>query len=367
MVPPMQPTCALRRVLLACLLALEMGPAFGQQTVKVYNFVDFIALDQLKVFEQRTGIKVDYQTYEADEVLDAALKSEQAPYDVVMPSAAPFFARQLLAQLFQPVDAPKLANWKNVSPEMVAQLEKLDPGHRYAVPWMWGTTGLGYDVAAIRSRMPDAPLDSLRMLFDPAVVSKFQDCGVRVVDSPTDVFPAALKYLGLDPDSKKPEDLDKAAEVIKAIRPYIKLDTPTYAYALQDGDACLVLGYSGDIIQTRRNLDGKRDIRYVIPKEGALTYMTVAAIPKSAPNPEAGRRFLDFLMDPGMAAASSRVIRYANAIPASLPLMPKSISDNPLIYPPADIRARLYTISAGTAPQMREMTLAWIEIKRSGE
>ncbi|HYD04085.1 MAG TPA: extracellular solute-binding protein [Reyranella sp.] len=357
----------MRRMMLACLLALGAAPAFGQQTVNVYNFAEFIARDQLKVFEQRTGIRVNYSTYEADEMLDAALKSEQAPYDVVVPSATPFFARQLLAGLYRTIDAPKLANWKNVDPAIAAQLDKLDPGHRHAVPWMWGTTGLGYNVAEITKRLPDAPVDSLRLLFDPAIVSKFQDCGVRIVDSPTDVFPAALKYLGLDPDSKKPEDLDRAAAAIMAIRPYVKLDTATYTTALAEGQACLVLGYSGDIIQVRRRTDGKRDIRYVLPREGALAYMTVAAIPKSAPNPQAGLRFLDFLMDPEMAAASSRVTRYANAIPAATPLMPRSITDNPLIYPPAEIRARLYAISAGTAAQMRELTLSWIEIKRSGE
>jgi putrescine transport system substrate-binding protein len=351
--------------LLAGLVAGVASPALGQATVSVYNFAEYIALDQLPVFEQRTGIKVDYTTYEADEILDAKLKSGRALYDVVVPSASPFFERQLLAGLYRAIDVSKLANWSKVDPGIKAQLAKIDPGHAHAVPWMWGTTGLGFNAGEIRRRLPDAPLDSLRLLFDPAVVAKFKDCGVIVVDSPTDVFPAALKYLGLDPDSKKPEDLDKAAAAVKAIRPYITFDTVNYTTALAEGQACLVLGYSGDIIQVRRQTDGKRDIHYVIPKEGALTYMTVAAIPREAPNPEAGLRFLDFLMDPEMAAASSRVTRYANAIPAATPLMPKSITDNKLIYPPPEVRARLYTISAGTPEYMRDVTHAWIEIKRS--
>jgi len=357
----------MRRFVLAALIALGAGPAFGQQTVKVYNFADFFALDRLKVFEQQTGIKVDYSTFDADDTLDAKLKSQQALYDVVVPSATPFFARQLAAGLYRTLDRSKLRNWGNVDPGIMTQLARVDPGNAHAVPWMWGTTGLGYDVAEIARRMPGAPVDSLRMLFDPAVVAKFKDCGVRMVDSPTDVFPAALKYLGLDPDSRKPEDLDRAAEAVKAIRPHVMLDTVNYATALGEGRACLVLGYSGDIIQVRRQADGKRDIRYVIPREGALAYMTVAAIPKEAPNPEAGLRFLDFLMDPETAAASSKVTRYANAIPAATPLMPKSITDNPLIYPPAEIRKRLYTIGAGTPQEMRDLTLRWIEIKRSSE
>ena len=355
----------MRRLILAGLLVLGASPAPGQQTVNVYNFAEFIALDQLKVFEQKTGIKVNYSTYDVDEILDAKLKSERPLYDVVVPSATPFFVRQLLAGLFQPIDKSKLGNWRNVDPEIAKQLEKYDPGNAHAVPWMWGTTGLGYNVEEVAKRLPGAPVDSLALLFDPAVVSKLADCGVRIVDSPTDVFPAALKYLGLDPDSKKPEDLDKAAEAIKAIRRHVTLDSSSYHTALANGEACLVLGYSGDIIQVRRQTAGKRDIRYVIPREGALAYMTVAAIPKLAPNPEAGLRFLDYLMDPEMAAASSRVTRYANAIPASTALLPKSISDNPLIYPPPEVRARLYTISAGTAQQMRALTLSWIEIKRS--
>ena len=355
----------MRRIVLAGLLVLGACPALAQQTVNVYNFAEFIALDRLKVFEQQTGIKVNYSTYDADEILDAKLKSERPLYDVVIPSATPFFVRQLLAGLFQPIDKSRLRNWRNVDPEIVAQLAKYDPGNAYAVPWMWGTTGLGYNVEEVNRRLPGAPADSLALLFDPAIVSRFKDCGVRIVDSPTDVFPAALKYLGLDPDSKKPEDLDKAAEAIKAIRRHVTLDSVDYHTALANGEACLVLGYSGDILQMRRQMAGKRDLRYVIPREGALAYMTVAAIPKEAPNPEAGLRFLDYLMDPEMAAASSQVTRYANAIPASTALLPKSISENPLIYPPPEVRARLYTISAGTAQQMRALTLSWIEIKRS--
>jgi putrescine transport system substrate-binding protein len=357
----------MRRILLAVLMALGVSPAFGQQTVNVYNFADYFALDRLKVFEQRTGIKVNYSTYLADEFLDAKLKSERALYDVVVPSATPFFVRQRVAGLYRRIDVSKLPNWKNVDPEIVAQLAKYDPGNAHAVPWMWGTTGLGYNVAEIARRLPGAPVDSLRLLFDPAVVAKFKDCGVRLLDSPTDVFPAALKYLGLDPDSRKPEDLDKAAAAIEAIRPFVTFDTATYSTALGEGRACLVLGYSGDIVQTSRQTAGTRDIRYVIPKEGALAYMTVAAIPREAPNPDAGLRFLDFLMDPETAAASSAVTGYANAIPAATALLPQSISGNPLIYPPADVRARLYTIGAGTPEEMRDMTLRWIEIKRSGE
>ena len=208
----------MRLCFFACLLALA-SPALGQKQVNVYNWSDYIAEEQLKVFSQQTGIKVNYTTYDSNEILEAKLRAGRSGYDVVVPTASPFFVRQLAANLYRPLDKAKLKNLKNLDPEIMAALAKYDPGNAHAIPWMWGTIGVGYDVAAIRKRMPDAPVDSLAMIFDPAIVSRFVDCGVMVLDSPTDVFPAALKYLLLDPDSKKPEDLNRAAEVIKAIRP----------------------------------------------------------------------------------------------------------------------------------------------------
>src|SRR6478735_4142899 len=208
----------MRLGLFACLLVLTAGPAFAQKQVNVYNWSDYIAEDQLKAFSQQTGIKVNYTTYDSNEILDAKLKTGRSGYDVVVPTASPFFVRQLAAGLFLPIDKAKLKNFGNLDPDIMAALAKYDPGNAHAIPWMWGTTGIGYNVAAIKKRMADAPVDSLRMVFDPAVVSKFADCGVMLLDSATDVFPAALKYLGLDPDSKKPDDLMRAVEVLKAVR-----------------------------------------------------------------------------------------------------------------------------------------------------
>ena len=212
----------MRSALVACLLALVAGPAFGQKQVNVYNWSDYIAEDQLKIFSKDTGIKVDYTTYDSNEILDAKLKTGRSGYDVVVPTASPFFVRQIAAKLYQPLDQAKLKNWGNLDPKIMTELAKYDPGNRHAIPWMWGTIGVGYNVDAIKKRMADAPIDSLAVIFDPAIVSRFADCGVTVLDSPTDVFPAALKYMGLDPDSKSTADLDKAAIVIKAIRPFVR-------------------------------------------------------------------------------------------------------------------------------------------------
>ena len=348
-------------------LVLATGPAFAQGQVNVYNWSDYIAEDQLKDFTKDTGIKVNYTTYDSNEILDAKLRTGRSGYDIVVPTASPFFVRQLQANIFLPLDKSKLKNWKNLDPEIMAALARYDPDNRHGVPWMWGTTGIGYNVAEIRKRMPDAPVDSLRMIFDPAVVSKFQDCGVMLLDSATDVLPAALKYLGLDPDSKNMADLTKAADVVKAIRPFVrKFHSSEYINALAGGNICLAFGYSGDIFQARdrgAKAASKVEIDYAIPKEGSLLWIDVAGIPKDAPNVANAYRFLDFMMEPKVAAASSEITGYANGNKAAFALLPKDISGNPLIYPPADVRAKFYTITAGNAEQIRERTRLWTAVK----
>ena len=357
----------MRLAVLASLLAVLAAPAFAQGQVNVYNWSDYIAPKELERFGKETGIKVNYTTYDSNEILDAKLRTGHAGYDVVVPTASPFFVRQLAANLYRPLDKAKLRNLGNLDPGIMAALARYDPGNAHAVPWMWGTTGIGYNVAEIRKWMPDAPVDSLRMVFDPAVVSKFKDCGVMLLDSATDVLPAALNYLGLDPDSKMPEDLEKAAEVVKAVRPYVrKFHSSEYINALAGGDICLAFGYSGDIFQARdraAQAKDKQDIAYAIPKEGSLLWIDVAALPRDGPDPDQALKFLDFMMDPKVAAASSEITGYANANQAATPLMPRSITGNPLIYPPADVRARLYTITAGTAQQVRDRTRLWTTIK----
>ncbi len=357
----------MRPSLLAACLAFLAGPAFAQGSVNVYNWSDYIAEDQLKAFTKDTGIKVNYTTYDSNEILDAKLKTGRSGYDVVVPTASPFFVRQLAAGLFRPLDKSRLKNGSNLDPEIMAALAKYDAGNAHGVPWMWGTTGIGYNVTAIKKRMPDAPVDSLRMIFDPAVVAKFKDCGVMLLDSATDVLPAALKYLGLDPDSKKTEDLARAADVVKAIRPFVrKFHSSEYINALAGGDICLAFGFSGDIFQARdRGAKAKntQEIAYAIPKEGSLLWIDVVAIPKDAPNLDAAYRFVDFMLDPKVAAASSAVTGYANGNKAATALLDKAIAGNPLIYPPAEVRARFYSITAGDAEQVRERTRLWTTIK----
>ena len=357
----------MRPGLLVCLLMFLAGPSFAQKQVDVYNWSDYIAEDQLEAFGQETGIKVNYTTYDSNEILDAKLRTGHSGYDVVVPTASPFFVRQLAAKLYLPLDRSKLENWSNLDPSIMEQLAKYDPGNAHAIPWMWGTVGIGYNVAAVKKRMADAPVNSLAMIFDPAVVSRFADCGVMVLDSATDVMPAALKYLGLDPDSKDAADLEKAADAIKAVRPYIrKFHSSEYINALAGGDICLAFGYSGDILQARdraAKAAEKREIAYAIPKEGAMLWIDVAAIPRDAPHPDEAYRFLDFMLEPKVAAASSTLTGYANGNAAATALLKKSISGNPAVYPPAEVRARLYTITAAKAAEVRARTRLWTAIK----
>lgn len=356
----------LRLALTAALAALAV-PAAAQQRVNVYNWSDYIAEDAVKGFEAATGIKVNYQTYDGNEILDTKLKAGNSGFDIVVPTASPFFVRQVAAGMYQRIDRSKLKNYGNLDPEVMKALAAHDPGNQHGVPWMWGTTGVGYNVEAIRKRMPDAPLDSLRMIFDPAVAAKFKDCGIMMLDSPTDVLPAALKYMGLNPDSKAPADLEKAANVLKAVRPFVrKFHSSEYINALATGNICLAFGFSGDVFQARdraAKATQKQEIGYAIPREGALMWIDVLAIPKDAKNVDAAHRFIDYLLDAKVAAASSEVTGYANGNKAATELLPKEIGGNPLIYPPAEVRGRLYSITPGDAEQQRVLTRTWTSVK----
>jgi putrescine transport system substrate-binding protein len=353
----------------ATLTAGLMGvPAAAQdQVLRVFNWNDYIAPETLTRFTAETGIRVTYDTYDSNEVLDARLRAGRSGYDLVVPSASPFLAQQIPAGLYQPLDRGKIPNWRNLDPAIMRGLEHYDPGNRFAVPWMWGTTGIGYNVDRVRQILPNAPVNSLRMVFDPQIVARFRGCGVEVLDSPTDVFPAALAFLGLSPDSKALPDLTRATEMLQRVRPNIRrFHSSEYINDLANGDACVVFGYSGDIIQAaRRAREANRGVQiaYAIPLvEGALQWTDAWAIPVGAPNVEAAHRFLDFLLRPEIAALNTNFIGYANAVPASLPMVDAAIRDNASIYPPDDVRRRFYLISPAERTYERARTRAWTRI-----
>ncbi|MGE0152429.1 MAG: polyamine ABC transporter substrate-binding protein [Reyranellaceae bacterium] len=347
--------------------ALAALPALAQNQVNVYNWSDYIAEDAVANFAKATGIKVNYSVYDSNETLDAKLRAGKSGYDVVVPTASPFLVRQIPAGIYQKLDKSKLKNYGNLDPVIMKQLAKYDPGNEYAVPWMWGTTGIGYNVDRVKKALPDAPVDSLRMIFDPAVASKLKDCGIMVLDSPTDMIPAALKYLKLDPDSKDPADLEKAAAAFKAVRPFIRrFHSSEYINALAQGNICVAFGYSGDILQAAdraANSKNKVNIEYAIPKEGALLWIDVMAIPASAPHLENAYKWIDYLLDPKVAAESSNFVGYANGNAKAKEFLDKEVAENENIYPSDEVMASLYTISAADRKYDQARTRAWTSIK----
>ena len=363
----------MKRVLLflAAALPLALFAADGRaqgKVVNVYNWTDYIAEDATRTFQQATGIKANYTTYDTNEILDAKLKTGKSGYDVVTPTMSPHFARQKASGLFQKLDKAQLKNYGNLDPEIMKALAKYDPGNEYGVPWMWGTTGIGYNVEAVKERLGDAPVDSLKLVFDPATVAKFKDCGVMMLDSPTDVLPAALLWLGLDPDSKKPEDLEKAADVVRKVRPSIrKFTSAAMINALANGNICLAFTFSGDVLQARdRGAKAKPkavDVNYAIPREGSQLWIDVMAIPKDARNVAEAHRWIDYLLEPRIAAASSDTVGYASGNKAAVPLMKKEVSGDPLVYPPQEVRAKFFTISPGDQEHVRLRTRLWTNIK----
>lgn len=349
----------------AALVAFDA--AAQQRMVNVYNWSDYIAADAVAKFTKETGVKVNYDVYDSNEVVEAKLTAGKAGYDIVVPTSSPFVARQIPAGFYQKLDKSKLKNYGNLDPEIMKRLAAYDPGNEYGVPWMWGTSGIGYNVDKVKKAMPDAPVYSLSLLFDPAIVSKFKSCGVMMLDSPTDVIPAALKYLGLDPDSKKTEDLDKAAEAVLKIRPYVrKFHSSEYIDRLANGDICIAFGFSGDVIQaSNRANEAKKGVKvaYSIPTEGALFWVDTMVIPKDAPNPDLAHLWIDFMLKPEIAASSSDFVGYANGNKAAFPLVSEEVRNNPSVYPPAEVMARLYTLTPADRDYERARTRAWTRIK----
>ena len=352
-------------MVMAALACLVHG-ARAQTTLNVYNWNDYIAPETIRLFEAETGIRVRYDVYDSNEALEAKLRAGRSGYDLVVPTASPFLAQQIPARLYQRLDRAQLPNHARLDPALMERMTAYDPGNQYAIPWMWGTTGIGYNPSRVLRIMPDAPVYSLRILFDPAIVARFKGCGVVVLDSATDLIPAALAYLGRDPDSKSTEDLNRAVAALERIRPFVRRwHSSEYINDLANGDACLAFGYSGDIKQAaKRAAEAKRgvSIEYTIPAEGALVWVDTWAIPADARNVAAAHRFLDFVMRPEIAALNSNFIGYANAIPASLARVDPAIRDDPTIHPPPEIAKRLYTISPADRAYERLRTRAWTRI-----
>jgi putrescine transport system substrate-binding protein len=338
----------------------------SEKVLNVYNWSDYIQPSVIADFQNESGIHVNYDVFDSNEILETKLLTGHTNYDIVVPSGA-FLERQIHADIYQKLDKSLLPNLKNVDPD-VARAEALyDPGNQYSVDYMWITSGVGYNTADIRQRLADAPVNSWRMLFDPAIVSNFQDCGVSILDAPSEVVATVLLFLRRNPNSNSLDDLKAAERVLHAMRPYVRyVDSSRYIDNLANGDVCLAMGWSGDIKQAhdRAKEVGKSvDLAYAIPKEGAISNYDVLAIPADAPHVSNAHLFINYLLRPEIAARSSNLIKYANAVAADIQPLDASVRSDPGVYPPPEVRARLTPERPRPPDYQRLLTRMWTRFK----
>jgi putrescine transport system substrate-binding protein len=356
-------------LLVTALAGLLAVPALAQddKTVHVYNWSDYIAEDTVQKFEAATGYKVVYDVYDSNEVLEAKLLAGNSGYDVVVPTSQ-FLQRQVAARVYQPLDKSKLPNLANMDPDLMKSAAAYDPDNEHSVIYMWGTTGIGYNVDKVKERLgDDAPVDSWKLLFDPAYASKLADCGITLLDSATDVLPSALAYLGLDPTSTNPEDFEKAAKLIEGVRPYIRyFHSSQYINDLANGEVCVSLGYSGDIFIAAGRAEEAGNginIAYAVPGEGALEWFDLMAIPADAPNPEGALAWINFIMEPQITADITNYVWYASANKAAMPLIDPEIRDDPAVFPPPEVVAKLFPAVVYDARTERAITRLWTTVR----
>lgn len=364
MSPLLRRLAALLPVVTAAVLGTS--PAAGGGTVNVYNWVDYIDPALVAEFTRETGIEVVYDTYDSNEVLEAKLLTGRTGYDVVVPTGD-FLARQIAAGVFRELDKAKVPNLRHMDPAIMERLAAYDPGNAHGVNYMWGTTGIGYNPAKVRAALPDAPLDSWGLIFDPKNAKALASCGIVLLDAPDEVIPAVLAWLGEDPNSHDPDVLSRGEAALTAIRPFVRtFHSSQYIEDLARGEICVALGWNGDVAQaTARAAEAGNgvEVKYFVPKEGARIWVDAMAIPKDAPNPENAHKFIDFFMRPEVAARSSGFIAYATGNRAAVPLLPPAIRDDPAIYPDAETMARLFVAPPLDARAQRLFTRVWQRVK----
>jgi putrescine transport system substrate-binding protein len=353
-------------------LALSVSSSMSQEklaqekVVHVYNWNDYIDPKVLDDFTKETGIKVIYDTYDNNEIVETKMLAGKSGYDIVVPSA-PFLQRLVTANVFMPLDRSKLSNHKNLWPEIMERLKIYDPENKHAVPYLWGTIGLGVNVSKVKARLGNDIPQSWDLLLDPKISSKLKDCGIHVLDGPEDVLPNMLRALKLDPNSKNATDIQKAGDALFKVRENVqKFHSSEYINGLAGGDICLALGFSGDILQARKRAKeagNNVEIDYIIPKEGAQMWFDSLVIPKDAPNADNAHAFINYMLRPDVAAANSNLVEYANANSASRSLIKPNILSNPSVYPNEDVMKRLFTNTAFDERLQRTVTRIWTRVK----
>jgi len=355
-------------LMLAC-TAAHMGAraaAVEEKRLFIYNWTDFIGPGTVAKFEKQTGIKVTYDVYDAEETMEARLLAGSSGYDVVSASTD-FFSREIKAGVYLPLDKSKLPNWKNLDPRVLEIQAAFDPGNAHAVPYLHSINGFAYNVDMVKARMPDAPIDSLDMLFKPEIVSKFADCGVTFLDSAEDVLQLALKYLGLDPNSTRREDFKAAEAMLLKVRPYVRaFDSSEYMNGLANKEVCIAMSWSSDYALSRaraRAVGVDLNLAFTVPKEGANQTFSSLLIPEGAPHPQAAYQFINFILRPDVIAEISNSIYYGNDNIASRPLVDPRILEDVTLYPTPEMESRLYKSAEVGAATERIRTRTWTRIK----
>lgn len=362
------------RVLLAGVLsaaaaaAMVSAPAAAEEKkLNVYNWSDYIAEDTIEKFEKETGIDVTYDVYDSNEMAEAKLLAGNSGYDLVVPSG-PFIERQIKAGIYQPLQKDKIANLKNLDPKIMSRAATHDPGNEHAVVYMWGTNGIGFNPDKVKAVAgEDAPTDSWALVFDPKWAEKVSQCGLYFMDSPAEVLPAALAYLGLDPNSTNPDDYQKVEDLLMKVRQYVtKFHSSEYISALANGDICVAMGYSGDILQSRSRAEEANNgvtVKYTVPKEGAEIWFDMMAVLKDAPHPEAAHQFIDFILRPEITADITNYVWYANANKAATQYVVEDVRNDPGVYPSDATMDKLFVKQ--TLPQKidRLRTRLWNKVK----
>nr|WP_189664346.1 MULTISPECIES: polyamine ABC transporter substrate-binding protein [Pseudomonas] len=335
-------------------------------TVHIYNWSDYIGESTLADFEKTTGIKPVYDVFDSNETLEGKLLAGRTGYDVVVPSNH-FLGKQIKAGAFQKLDKAQLSNYANLDPALLKRLDKNDPGNQYAVPYLWGTNGIGYNVEKIKAVLGVDKIDSWAMLFEPENIKKLSSCGVSFLDSGDEMIPAMLNYLGLDPNSQNPDDYKKAEAQLLKIRPYVTyFNSSKYISDLANGEICVAAGFSGDIFQARERASeaGKGvDIAYVIPKEGGNLWFDMLAIPRDATNVKEAHAFINYLLKPEVIAQVSDYVGYANPNPKAGELMNQEVRTDEAVYPPQAVVDKLYVNSELPPKIQRLMTRSWTKVK----
>ncbi|MFG1175336.1 spermidine/putrescine ABC transporter substrate-binding protein PotF [Erwiniaceae bacterium CAU 1747] len=355
-------------VVAGALMAISAGSLAEDKTLHVYNWSDYIAPNTVADFEKQTGIKVVYDVFDSNEVLEGKLMAGSTGYDVVVPSSS-FLARQLQSGVFQPLDRSKLPNYKNLDPDLMKKLEQHDPGNKYAIPYLWATTGIGYNVDKVKAALgKDAPVDSWDLVLKPENLEKLKSCGVSFLDAPEEIFATVLNYLGKDPNSSDAKDYSGAAtDLLLKLRPNIRyFHSSQYINDLANGNTCVAIGWAGDILQAKKRAEDAKNgvkIAYSIPKEGALAFFDMLAIPKDAKNTEAAYQFINYLMEPKVMAQISNTVFYASGVKASIPFVDEAIRNNPGIYPTPETMAKLFTLKLQDPKLDRVRTRAWTKVK----